>query len=96
MPFKIVDAIGRNEKRANGSIGVVGPEISAFHIEPRNTAGLPFRFQNVSPGMAIPQLLGQTEILPLGDRPERASVSFEVIVEKMLIAKSRSDRKSVV
>jgi hypothetical protein len=97
VPLKIVDAIGRNEKRPNGPIGVVGSEVSAFHIESRNAAGLPFRFQNVFPDMAVPQLLGKMEILALGDRPERASVSFEVIVEKMLIAKPRprGERKGI-
>jgi hypothetical protein len=90
LPFEVADAIGRNEKSPDGSVGVVGSEVSAFHIEPRNAAGLPFRFQNVFPGMAVPQLLGQVQILPLRDRAECAPVSFEVVVEKMLIAKSRS------
>jgi hypothetical protein len=39
--------------------------------------------------MAVPQLLGQMQILALGDGPERAPVSFKVVVEEMLIAKSR-------
>jgi hypothetical protein len=97
VPFKIVDAIGRNEKRPNGSIGVVGSEVSVLHIESGNAASLPFRFQNVFPDVTVSQLLGKMEILALGDGPERASVSFEVIVEKMLIAKPRprGERKGI-
>jgi hypothetical protein len=43
--------------------------------------------------MAVSQLLGQVQILPLRDRAESAPVSFEVVVEEMLIAKSRSPGK---
>jgi hypothetical protein len=39
--------------------------------------------------MAVPQLLGQMEILPLRDRPESAPIPRKVVVEEMLVAKSR-------
>jgi len=65
-----------------------------LQIESGDSAGQPFGFEDILPDAAIPQLLCEMEILPLCNGSEFASVSGEVIVEKVLIAKPRAARKS--
>jgi hypothetical protein len=61
-----------------------------LHVEPRNAPGLPPGFEYIPAGVAVPQLLCQMKVLPFGYGPELISVFCKVIVEEVLIPKSRA------
>jgi hypothetical protein len=88
LPLEISKAIGRDEEGPDGSVGIVGAEITMLHVKPGKAAGLTAGFEDRSANVAISQLLRQMKILVFSNVPECVSVSCEVIIEKMLIAKS--------
>jgi hypothetical protein len=63
-----------------------------LHIEFRAAAIRPPRFQNLSAGAAVTKMLGQPQILLLGDLPEFMAVPGVVVIEKIARAKSRAPR----
>jgi hypothetical protein len=88
LPLKITFAGVGYEERSNGSVAIVGAEISMASIEPAELAAGPPRFEDRSAGRGVSQLLRQPQILRFADRAEFVPVLLEMFVEFFLAAKA--------
>jgi hypothetical protein len=81
LPLKVSFAGIGYEERSDGSVAIVGAEVSVAAIEPAELAAGPARFEDRSAGGCVSQLLRETQILGFADRAEFVPVLLVVFIE---------------
>ena len=89
LASKVPLAIVRDEKRPDGSVGIVGAEVALAPIEAAELAIRPPGFKNWPTHRGVPQFLRQPQIFGLADMAELDAVLGVMLIQLRPAPESR-------